>query len=146
MQGVLTCGGALAVTNLGGLALAAGDSFPLLNAPTHSGSFSSLTLPLLGANLAWDTNSFLASGTLTVISTAPPAFGPITALGDGNFRLTFSGPTGRDYELRATTNLALTPITFWDLLDNDTFSSSSMIYDDLSATNYPQRFYQIRVP
>ena len=146
VQGVLTCGGALAVTNLGGLALAAGDSFPLLNAPTHSGSFSSLTLPLLGANLAWDTNSFLASGTLTVISTAPPAFGPITALGDGNFRLTFSGPTGRDYELRATTNLALTPITFWDLLDNDTFSSSSMIYDDLSATNYPQRFYQIRVP
>lgn len=146
VQGLLNYGGALVVTNIGGQALAAGDSFPLLNMTSHAGSFSSLTLPALTANLAWDTNSFLASGTLTVVSTAPPAFGSIAPLGDGNFRLTFTGPTGRGYELRSTTNLSLTPVTLWELLASDTFGNDPVIFDDLSATNYPQRFYQIRVP
>jgi autotransporter-associated beta strand protein len=144
--GNLTYGGALTVTNISGVSLTAGDSFPLFNAAAHSGSFSSLTLPPLGANLAWDTNNFLASGTLAVISTAPPVFSAVAPLGDGNFRLTFSGPTGKGFELRATTNLMLVPLTLWDLLDSDNFGSSPVIYDDLSATNYPQRFYRILVP
>ncbi len=144
--GNLTCGGTLVVTNIGANTLAAGDSFPLFNAPALSGSFSSLALPALGTNLAWDTNSFLISGTLAVISTAPPAFNSVASLGDGNFRLTFSGPNGRNYELRATTNLALTPVTLWDLLDVGTFDNQPVVYDDLQATNHPQRFYRLQVP
>jgi autotransporter-associated beta strand protein len=139
-------GGALVVTNISGLALAAGDSFPLFNAGTIEGAFSSLAFPALGTNLAWDTNSFLISGTLTVVSTAPPAFNAVTPLNDGNFRLTFSGPAGRDYELRATTNLMLTPVTLWDLLDSETFGNDPVTFDDLSATNSPQKFYRIVVP
>jgi autotransporter-associated beta strand protein len=144
--GSLHPGGVLVVTNISGLALSAGDSFPLFNAGTVEGSFSSLVFPALGTNLVWDTNSFLISGTLAVISTRPPAFNAVTALGDGNFRLTYSGPAGRDYELRATTDLMLAPVTLWDLLGSGTFGEDPATFDDLSATNSPQKFYRIVVP
>ena len=65
---------------------------------------------------------------------------------DGSFRLNFTGPVGKDYELRATTNLLLQPLLFWDLLDSGTFGIGPIIYDDMSATNNPQRFYRIVVP
>ena len=116
------------------------------NAATHAGSFSSLALPPLGAGLAWDTNGFAANGTLAVISTAPMVFNSVVPLNDGNFRLTFSGPTSAAYELRASTNLSLAPVTLWDLLDSSTFGNASVSFDDLSATNFPQRFYIIRLP
>jgi hypothetical protein len=102
--GNLTYGGTLMVTNISGIAPAAGDSFHLFNTVSPANSFSSLVLPPLGANLTWDTNSFNLNGTLTVISTAPPVFGSVATLGDGNFRLTFSGPTGQD-----STNFAPAP-------------------------------------
>jgi hypothetical protein len=135
----------LIVTNIGG-ALSAGNSFQLLNTPSLSGAFNALILPPLGANLAWDTNGFALTGTLTVVSTAPPVFSGVTPLNDGNFRLTFSGPTGAGYEIRASTNLSLTPVTLWDLLDSGTFGVAPVEFDDLSATNFPQRFYLIRLP
>ena len=40
----------------------------------------------------------------------------------------------------------LTPVTLWDLLGTGTFDGNLSMFDDLQATNYPQRFYQIRVP
>jgi autotransporter-associated beta strand protein len=144
--GTLTCGGTLVVTNISGLMLAAGDSFQLFNALSHASSFSNLVLPPLGSNLAWDTNGITVSGTLVVISTAPPGFSSVVPLGDGNFRLTFSGPTARDYELRSSTNLMLTPLTLWDLLDSGTFGNDPIIFDDLSATNSPQKFYRLLLP
>jgi hypothetical protein len=144
--GNLTYGGTLVVTNPGAVMLTAGDSFPLFNALSHASSFNSLVLPPLGTNLMWDTNGFIVSGTLAVISTAPPAIDSVATLGDGNFRLIFSGPTGQDYELRASTNLALLPVTLWDLLNSGTFGNSPVIFDDLQATNYPQRFYLLQLP
>ena len=93
--GNLTYGGTLVVTNPGAVTLTAGDSFPLFNALSHASSFNSLVLPPLGTNLMWDTNGFIVSGTLAVISTAPPAIDSVATLGDGNFRLIFSGPTTR---------------------------------------------------
>ena len=86
------------------------------------------------------------TGTLTVISTAPPRIDAITPLGSSGFRLTFSGPTGQDYEIRATTDAALQPVTRWNLLDGGTFGNTPVSFDDLEATNYPQRFYLIRLP
>jgi autotransporter-associated beta strand protein len=144
--GNLTYGGTLVVTNISGIALAAGDSFHLFNTLSPANSFNSFVLPALGTNLAWDTNGFIVSGTLAVISTAPPAIDSVATLGDGNFRLIFSGPTGQDYELRASTNLALLPVTLWDLLNSGTFGNSPVIFDDLQATNYPQRFYLLQLP
>jgi hypothetical protein len=146
IYGNLTAGGTLIVTNLGGSALAAGDSFLLFKAASYMGSFNALVLPPLDANLVWNTSALLTNGTLAVVSSAPPAFNSITSLADGNFRLNFSGASGQNYELRATTNVALVPVTLWNLLSTGTFGAGPVIFDDLSATNYPQRFYQIRAP
>ncbi len=115
IYGNLTAGGTLIVTNLGGSALAAGDSFPLFKAASYMGSFNALVLPPLDANLVWNTSALLTNGTLAVVSSAPPAFNSITSLADGNFRLNFSGASGQNYELRATTNVALVPVTLWNL-------------------------------
>ncbi len=66
--GVLTYGGTLIVTNLGGT-LASGDSFKLFNASSYSGNFTALILPPL-VGLGWNTNG-LANGVLSVGPTAP---------------------------------------------------------------------------
>ena len=63
-------GGTLAVTNLGGT-LAVGDTFKLFSAQSYQGSFATLALPALGANLAWS-NSLAVNGSLQVV-TNPPA-------------------------------------------------------------------------
>jgi hypothetical protein len=42
--------------------------------------------------------------------------------------------------------VALTPVTNWDLLGTGVFGADPVIFDDLLATNFPLRFYRIRVP
>jgi rhamnogalacturonan endolyase len=143
--GALTRGGTLVVTNIGNNPLTAGDNFLLLNSPTLSGSLNSLVLPPLSSGLAWDTNGFALTGVLAVVSLAPPTFDSAIRLTDGNIRLTFSGPTGQGYEIRASTNVVLTPITSWTLLGTGIFTGSPIAFDDLQATNFPQRFYLIRI-
>ena len=69
VSGNLTLGGTLVVTNLGGT-LAAGDRFTLFQAGTLSGAFSSNSLPLLNAGLAWNTAN-LTNGVVSVVSTQP---------------------------------------------------------------------------
>ena len=69
VNGALNYGGTLLVTNLAGT-LAAGDSFPLFQAGSFNGVFSSNSLPPLNSGLAWNISS-LSSGVLSVISTMP---------------------------------------------------------------------------
>jgi autotransporter-associated beta strand protein len=142
----LTIGGTLVLTNISATALGASDSFKLFDAPGYSGSFSHLLLPPLAANLAWDTTDLTNDGTLAVISLAPPAFSSLMPLGNGTFRLVFSGTPGQDYELRAATNITLAPFTSWSLLDSGTFGAGSITLDDFQATNFSQRFYRLRSP
>lgn len=66
--GLLTYGGTLVVTNLGGT-FVSGDSFKLFNAGSFAGNFASLVLPSI-SGLGWNTNG-LANGILTVGPTAP---------------------------------------------------------------------------
>jgi autotransporter-associated beta strand protein len=66
VTGALAAGGTLMVTNIGTNALAAGDSFDLLNAGTFSGNFSSKSLPVLATNLAWDTTQLAINGVIFV--------------------------------------------------------------------------------
>lgn len=61
----LAGGGTLVVTNIGGNALAAGDTFPIFSATNYNGSFASVVLPPLGASLTWS-NTLLSNGILTV--------------------------------------------------------------------------------
>jgi autotransporter-associated beta strand protein len=144
--GSLTNGGTLIVTNITTNAFWVGDSFKLFDAASYYGAFAAVTLPALGSGLAWNTNGLNTNGTLAVTRTGLPVFDPLVRLGDGNFRLTFSGSNGQNYELRASTNVALAPVTLWDLLGSGTFDGNLATFDDLQATNYPRRFYRIRVP
>lgn len=64
VAGTFLMAGPLTVTNLAGT-LSLGQTFKIFNAGTFSGSFSNISLPPLGAGLAWNTNN-LATGTLAV--------------------------------------------------------------------------------
>jgi autotransporter-associated beta strand protein len=144
--GSLSYGGTLIVTNVSTTLPGVGDSFKLFDAGSYSGNFSTFILPGLDAGLAWDTSGLTNNGSLTVVSLAPPVLSSPTPLGDGTFRLLFSGTAGQNYELRGATNVALTPLTSWSLLTSGIFGASPVTFDDLQATNYPQRFYRLRVP
>jgi autotransporter-associated beta strand protein len=65
VNGLLTYGGSLTVTNLAG-ALWAGDSFQIFNASTTTGAFAATNLPPLPTGFAWQWTP--ASGTLSIIS------------------------------------------------------------------------------
>ena len=67
----LTYGGTLLVSNVGPDALLAGHSFQLFAATTYSGSFTTLTLPVLAAGLVWDTSRLSIDGTISVSGTLP---------------------------------------------------------------------------
>ena len=64
----LSCGGTITVTNLGGTALAAGDTFKIFSAGSFGGMFAATNLPSLGSSsLTWS-NRLSIDGTLAVIS------------------------------------------------------------------------------
>jgi hypothetical protein len=140
----ITFGGTLVVQNLGP-ALAGGDSFKLFNATTYSGTFAAIAPEFPGDGLAWDTSELATSGTLKVKVNAAPALGGITPLSDGNFRLTLDGVLGQAYSVRASTNVAL-PLTDWSVLTNGAIPSVPFLFDDLTATNFTERFYILSTP
>lgn len=145
VSGTLTESGTLIVTNIGG-ALTAGDAFKLFDATSYAGTFSSIVLPTLNSGLQWNTSNLNINGTISVVAIVPPVINSITPLVNGTFRLNFSGTSGANYEIRASTNVSLIPITLWTLLDSGTFNGSPVVFDDLQATNFAQRYYLIRIP
>lgn len=95
-------GGRLVVTNLGGT-FVAGQSFKLFNAASYSGSFTSLSLPALPANLAW-TNRLTLDGSLVVVAVVNPVPPNLVAAMSGN-ALQVSWPADRTgWRLLAQTN------------------------------------------
>jgi autotransporter-associated beta strand protein len=62
----LTYGGNLVVTNIGGDALLAGDTFQLFFATTRTGNFGSITLPSLSPGLMWETGNLSVNGSIRV--------------------------------------------------------------------------------
>ena len=101
-SGTLNYGGALVVTNIGP-PLQSGDLFQLFQAGAITGSLASLSLPALGANLAWNTNG-LSSGVLSVVQTVATTPTNLSyAIGSNS--LTLSWPldhTGGDCRHRRT--------------------------------------------
>ena len=65
-SGTLTNGGSLTVSNLGGSALAAGDTFALFSAPSYAGTFSGFNLPALPVGLIWNTGNLPTNGTISI--------------------------------------------------------------------------------
>jgi len=138
-------GGILTVSNTGP-ALVAGDTFKLFNQPASG--FTTVNLPTLNTGLAW-VNNLAVDGSIQIVVPMPPYFPPdaVTRLPDGNISLTATGALGATYKLWASTNIASSPVTnTWTLLNSGTITSSPFTNSDLTATNYPQRFYLFSAP
>lgn len=119
------------------------------NTTGSSGAFAATPVIASGSIAAGDNGVIVTTGgtvqlQVVVTPATAPTFtsGSVTRLSDGNVSLTATGAYGTPYRLWASTNLALTPITTtWTLLKSDTLTSSPFTFNDLTATNYPQRFY-----
>jgi autotransporter-associated beta strand protein len=109
--GLLTLGGTLTVTNLGGT-LAAGDVFKVLDAPNFQGSFTSVELPTLAESLQWDSAALLKDGTLRV-TLRQPQFYPVTA-SNGRMLIQVDTWTGLTYELQSSEKLG--PDAQWSVI------------------------------
>ena len=143
--GALTCGGTLIVTNIGTTALAAGDSFTLLNAGSYNGAFTNVILPPLNSGLAWNINALNTGGVIFVVSTAPPVLGALTVTGS-NVTLNGSGgmPASNFYVL-SSTNLTLPPSNWIRLLTNQFDGNGSFILTNTLDTNAAQNFYRLQL-
>jgi autotransporter-associated beta strand protein len=144
ISGTLTNGGTLVVTDIGAMQLANGDSFKLFSAAGYSGSFARLTLPVLPAGLAWNTNTLNTNGTLAVVIVTTPFIGNVGITSDG---LTLSGAGGvgkADYYLLGSTNLAATN---WLRLATNQFDiSGGFNLTNPIDPNWPQGYYRIAIP
>ena len=104
---------------------------------TSNGSFANSTNTLSGGQV------------VNAPVTTPPNFsgGGISVISGGGISLVSTGAIGGTYKLWASTNLALTPFTNYAvLLHSGTVTTSPFTNTDLTATNYPQRFYLFTTP
>ena len=145
--GNVSYGGTLIVTNLSGT-LAAGDSFKLIDAATRSGSFSTIILPPLGANLAW-TNQLAASDTIAVFSTEPtipPVFGGVFAAGNNLVMSGGNGTPSISYYVLTSTHVALPMTNWWRLVTNQFDLSGNFNFTNAINLLTPQLFYRLQLP
>ena len=74
-----------------------------------------------------------------------PAITNVAKLGDGNLAFTLTGTVGQGYSVRASTNISL-PLISWPVIQSGTLTASPLTFMDLTATNYPTRFYRASTP
>ena len=143
VEGTLTAGGTLVVTNIGAAALTNGASFQLFNAGNYAGGFSSLVLPALTTNLLWNTNTLLSSGILSVVTPGTPA---ITAIQLTGSDLVVSGTGGLSnwpYVILTTTNLAG---AWMPVATNQFDSSGNFNWTNAATSSDAQQFFMLKLP
>lgn len=87
-----------------------------------------------------------ADVSFTTVTVPPPLLIAPVVLGDGSFQFTFTNPAGASFTVLATADMAL-PVINWAVLGAPTPIGGSLYqFSDSGATNYPQRFYLLRVP
>ena len=146
ISGILTEGGTLVVTNSGVAAFAAGDSFKLFSAVGgYAGEFSSVSLPALNPGLYWNTARLAVDGSLTVVSSNPPATTGVNFSG-GNLVWHGTGGTPNwNYYILSSTNLTL-PLAQWTVAATNQFDAGGNFNCTNAAnTSAPQQFYIIEV-
>jgi len=130
------------------------------------GTYTLATYKAAGSSGAFDGVPEIASGSLVagaigtittggglvslVVTPAPnvPSF-PVNAVqtSGGTVSLTATGTVGVSYQLWATTNVALTPVTStWTLLTSGTIIESPFTITDPGAVTNQQRFYRFSTP
>jgi rhamnogalacturonan endolyase len=143
--GTLNEGGTLNVTNSGAAALANGDTFNLFNAANYSGAFTTLVLPQLTGNLAWNTSALKTSGNLSVVALTQPTIANINIAG-GNLIISGSGgPNGWPYYLLASTNISLPSAQWTRIATNQFDSGGNFILTNSIGISLPQTFYRIQL-
>jgi hypothetical protein len=104
------------------------------------------TLPsYLTASLVNDTTHNSIALNITGVALAPKVSG-VQLLTNGAFNLTITGTAGTGFTVHATTNLALTPLSAWTVLGTGTIGAGPTSFEDLTATNYLDRFYLLSTP
>lgn len=143
--GALSSGGNLSVTNSGGGALAAGDSFKLFSAGSYTGGFAGVTLPALTPGLAWNTNTLNSAGQLSVISIVPH-FNLVATAGTNLVLRGGGGLPNGNYYVLASTNLA-TPLAGWTRIATNAYDASgNFAFTNTANPAMAQRFYLLQLP
>ena len=138
----LTFGGALIVTNLGGV-LTNGDNFQLFNSANMAGSFASLTLPALATNLVWNTNFLSINGTLSVAAYLPPAIGQIVIDGTNLIISGAGGIPGWNYSVLTATNLAA-PV-WMSVATNQFETDGTFLLTNPISSGSPQMYFRVQL-
>ena len=141
----VTLGGTLVITNLGAAPFTTSSTFKLFDAAAIAGAFDAIVPAAPSAALAWDTSTLTVDGVLRVKLAAAPTIAMVGLLPDGNFRLTLNGSIGQPYSVLVSGDVAL-PLAAWTVLQTGTITTVPQTVDDLTATNYPQRFYNTSTP
>ena len=92
-----------------------------------------------------NTNTCASTVTVNAAPLVPPTILSEEVLGDGSFKLTFSGPDTQPYKLRASADLSIPPDN-WDVLTNSAFGTAPATFIDTSAPSHPMRFYRVVSP
>ncbi|MGC3956849.1 MAG: autotransporter-associated beta strand repeat-containing protein [Verrucomicrobiota bacterium] len=122
IDGTLTYGGTLQVTNLSG-SLTNGDSFKIFNAGTYAGAFSSYNLPTLATGLVWNISTLALNGTLSVGVTNSTGAKAIVWKGDG---------TVNTWDINTSANWLDTNSNVAFFANNDTVT-----FSDAGSNNVP---------
>jgi autotransporter-associated beta strand protein len=146
VQGSITYGGVLIVTNLGGT-ITGGEAYKLFDSgsSSYSGAFTSIQLPLLGPGVAWNTSQLATSGILRVDGRLIlPVFGGLSAAG-GSFSFSGSGgTTNGTYYVLSSTNVAA-PLATWESLATNTFDAfGNFSFSTPIVPGTPNRFFLLQ--
>jgi fibronectin-binding autotransporter adhesin len=105
---------------------------------------SAFANPVAGAfHVATNGNSLVLNYAATP---RPFGFSGIQRLANGTFNLSLTGAIGTGFTVHASTNLDLTPLSAWTILGTGTIGAGLTTFDDLTSTNFPNRFYLISTP
>jgi hypothetical protein len=115
-------------------------SLPTTNSSLYSGTFNLFSNATVSANAfeSGSNNSVAASAVFNVQPLYFPSAGFFT---NQQYQLVFSGVTGSNYVLEATTNFST-----WTPISTSTAPAAIFNLFDSQATNYPYRFYRILQP
>ena len=108
------------------------------NAPDHDEPLTFTNVFATDA-LAESVALSLSNGVLAVV--VPPRISAIAPTNGGGMRLVLAGSAGRNYVIQAATNLAAPQwLPFTNIL-----AGGSPVFDDVTASNSPLRFYRAQV-
>jgi fibronectin-binding autotransporter adhesin len=145
----------LSSTSGGGTFLSGANGTTVINSVTISNGTSMATFYYKDSNAGTPTIT-AASGLLTPATqsetvTNPPASsapgfppGSVTRLSSGNISLNVTGAVGVAWSLHATNSLTIPRP--WPTIQSGTIGTSPFTINDLTATNYPNRFYYFSAP